>query len=176
MLTTNNKLIRAIVLHVAVEAGLENGRTSSNAVFNTKSSYYQLLFDLIHDGTIELKFQVIQVMIEQLRYPNIHTRWFIYVLRDMFVTEAWEEQRTEVQEIILRSLLERVIVHNPHTWGVSVLFTQLLNSDEVNLLELDFINNIPEIKHMFVQLTKHTNKLTDKSPETNTASPKPIPN
>ncbi|CCD26596.1 CCR4-NOT core subunit CDC39 NDAI_0I00270 [Naumovozyma dairenensis CBS 421] len=154
-LTVNSKLVRAIVLHVVIEAGLENGRTSSNAVFNTKSSYYQLLFDLVHEGSIELKFQVIQVMIEQLRYPNIHTRWMIFVLKNMFTSEGWSDEKSTVQEIILRSIIERILVNKPHPWGLSVIFTQLLRSDKVKLLELDFIKRVPEIENIIKQLVKH---------------------
>ncbi|GCE98075.1 CCR4-NOT core subunit cdc39 [Zygosaccharomyces mellis] len=153
--TTDMKLVRAIVLHVGLEAGLENQKMSSSAVFNTKSSYYTLLFNLIHEGVTELKYQIIQVMIEQLRYPNSHTYWFSYALKNMFVSENWGGQRSEVQEIILRALLERIIVNRPHAWGVSVLFSQLLRGKDVNLLELPFVKKFPEINVILSQLHKH---------------------
>lgn len=155
-LSIDSKKIRAIVLHVGIEAGLENERTSSSAVFNVKSSYYTLLFNLIHEGTTEVKFQVLQVMIEQLRFPNIHTYWFSYVLLNMFTAKEFEDQLTEVQEIMLRCLLERVIVNKPHAWGVSVFFTKLLRNDSVNILELQSVKGIPEIENIMKLLIKHT--------------------
>ena len=163
LLTVNTKLVRAIVMHVAVEVGLENERTSSSAVFNTKSSYYTLLFSLIQEGTIELKYHVLQVMMEQLRYPNIHTYWFIYVLLNMFTSEEFGDQLAEVQEIVLRCLLERVMANKPHPWGITVLFVQLLSSTEIDLLDLDFVKRVPEIHLIFRQLKKYTSpKLLEK--------------
>lgn len=168
--TTDMKLVRAIVLHIGLEAGLENQRMSSSAVFNTKSSYYMLLFNLIHEGVTELKYQIIQVMIEQLRYPNSHTYWFSYALRNMFLSDDWGEQRSEVQEIILRNLLERIIVNRPHAWGVSVLFSQLLRAKDVNLLELPFVKKFSEINIILTQLHKHLSVESENSQQQNGAT------
>ncbi|CCF60324.1 hypothetical protein KAFR_0J02600 [Kazachstania africana CBS 2517] len=157
-LSIDNKLVRGVVLHVGIEAGLENERTSSSAVFNTKSSYYTLLYNLINEGSTELRYQILQVMLEQLRYPNIHTYWFSYVLLNMFTSKEFGSNISEIQEIMLRCLLERVIVNKPHTWGIIVFFTQLLQNKEVNILELDFIKNIPEIENILEQSVKHTSR------------------
>mgnify|MGYP003365523775 CR=1 FL=1 len=154
--SVDQKLIRAIVLHVGIEAGLENGRTSSSAVFNTKSAYYTLLFNMINEDISELKYQIIQVMVEQLRYPNIHTYWFSYVLKNMFTSKDFGDNLPEVQEIILRVLLERIVVNRPHTWGVSVLVTKLLTSSDIDLMKLDCIKEVPQIETIFSQLKKHT--------------------
>lgn len=150
------KLVRAIVLHIGIEAGIENEKTSSSAIFNVKSSYYTLLFNLSNEGTAELKHQVIEAIVEQLRYPNIHTYWFCFVLKNMFVSEEWGEQKSEIQEIILRNILERIIVNKPHTWGVTVFFTQLLHFKDIDLLELPFIKNVPEISNIIKILKAET--------------------
>lgn len=155
-LSVDNNIVRAIVVHVGIEVGSEYQRMSSSAVFNTKSAYYTLLFNLIHDGTVELQYQVIEAMVEQLRYPNVHTYWFIFALRNMFVSEEWGDQLLEVQEIILRNLLERIIVNRPHTWGISVIFTQLITSKEINLLDLPFVKNLPEVRNLLSPLYRHT--------------------
>lgn len=155
-LSVNINVVRAIVVHVGIEVGFEYQRMSSSAVFNTKSAYYTLLFNMIHEGAVELQYQIIQVMVEQLRYPNVHTYWFIFALRNMFVSEEWGEQLLGVQEIILRNLLERIIVNKPHAWGVSVVFTQLITSKEINLLELPFVKNLPEIANLLSPLYRHT--------------------
>lgn len=159
-LSVDSKLIRAIVLHVGIEAGIEYKRTSSNAVFNTKSSYYTLLFNLIQNGSIEMKYQIILSIVEQLRYPNIHTYWFSFVLMNMFKSDEWNDQKLEVREIILRNFLKRIIVNKPHTWGVSVFFTQLINNNDISLLDLPFVQSVPEIKLILQQLVKYSKKYT----------------
>lgn len=152
-LSIDSKLVRALVLHVGIEAGLE---TSSSAIFNPESSYYALLFNMINDGSAELRFQVLQVMVEQLRYPNIHTHFFMYVLLSMFTSKSFGDNLPEVQEVMLRGLLERVIVNKPHPWGVTVLFSQLIRQEGSRLSELPFIKNVPEVDNIFKMLLKHT--------------------
>lgn len=154
--SVNQKLIRAIVLHTGIEAGLENEKTSSNAIFNTKSSYFTLLFSIMHEGTLEIKYQVIQAIIEQLRYPNIHTYWFSFVIEEMFTSDKWGDQLDCVQEIILRALLERLVVNRPHAWGVTLMMRTLVNHKDINLLELSCVKKIPEIELIFKQIVKHS--------------------
>ena len=152
-------LLRAIVLHVGIEAGLENGKTSSSAIFNTKSSYYTLLFNLIEEGSPEVQYQIINVMVEQLRYPNIHTYWFSYVLMHMFTSEDFGDNLMNVQEIILRVLLERIVVNKPHAWGVSAFVTKLLTNEKVDLLNLECVKRVTEVNNIFIQLQKHTSHI-----------------
>lgn len=149
-------LLRAIVLHIGIEAGLENGRTSSSAIFNTKSSYYTLLLNLIEEGSPEVQYQLVNVMVEQLRYPNIHTYWFSYVLLHLFVSKDLGDNLPNVQEIILRALLERIIVNKPHAWGVSAFVTKLLTDEKIDLLNLDCVKRVAEINNIFIQLQRHT--------------------
>ena len=155
-LSVDRKAIRALVLYVGIEAGLENERTSSSAIFNPESSYYALLFNMLNDGTTELRYQVLQVMLEQLRYPNIHTHWFIYMLLNMFNSKSFGDNLLEIQEIMLRCILERIIVNKPHPWGITVMFCQLIRQQGKKLLELPFIQAIPEIEKIFQILLKHT--------------------
>lgn len=155
-LSVDKKAIRALVLYVGIEAGLENERTSSSAIFNPESSYYTLLFNMLNDGTTELRYQVLQVMLEQLRYPNIHTHWFIYMLLNMFNSKSFGDSLLEIQEIMLRCILERIIVNKPHPWGITVMFCQLIRQQGKKLLELPFIQAIPEVEKIFQVLLKYT--------------------
>lgn len=162
--SVNQKLIRAIVLHTGIEAGLENEKTSSNAIFNTKSSYYTLLFEIIKEGKAEIKYQMIQSIIEQLRYPNIHTYWFSFVIKEMFISKEWDDQLDIVRELILRVLLERLIVNKPHTWGVTMMMHTLITNKDVEILELECVKSQSEVQLIFKQLIKHANAMSVATP------------
>ncbi|SCU77333.1 LAMI_0A00760g1_1 [Lachancea mirantina] len=149
------KLINAITLHVGIEAALEKDRTSANAIFNTKSSYFTLFKGLITEGSTELKFHVIQAIANQLRYPNAHTLWFNYVIKNLFYSDEFEEQQHDVQEIIIRTVLERIITNKPHCWGIVVTFVDILKSDSSSLADLSFIKDVPEIELIIKNLSKH---------------------
>ena len=79
---------------------------------------------------------------------------------NMFKSDEWNDQKLEIQEIILRNFLKRIIVNKPHTWGVSVFFTQLINNNDINLLDLPFVQSVPEIKLILQQLVKYSKKYT----------------
>ena len=150
-------LIYAIVTHVALEVGLETEKASRSAVFNVQSSYYTLLFGMIADGTDEVKFHVIQAMANQLRYPNVHTHWFNFAFKLLFESENWPSgENYNVQEIILRALMERIIVHKPHPWGIVRTFVDLLKQDNINLLEKPYIKEIPEVHTIIKNMQKYT--------------------
>lgn len=159
------KLINAIVLHVGIEAALEKQRTTANAVFNVKSSYYTLLADLLNDGTTEVRFHVVQAIANQLRYPNAHTQWFNYVLKNFFNSEEWGENKTEIQEIIVRTLLERIVTNKPHCWGIIVTFTDLLKSTECSLMDLPFVKDVPEVELIIKHLSKYIVKTEETTNE-----------
>ncbi|CCE64445.1 hypothetical protein TPHA_0H02420 [Tetrapisispora phaffii CBS 4417] len=170
----DTKLVRAIVLHIGVEVGIDNEKTSSNVIFNTKSSYYTLLFDLINEGSVELKSQLTEAIVEQLRYPNIHTYWFSYVLKQFFYSQDWGEKTSEIQEIILRNLLERIIVNKPHPWGVTVLFTELLHNKDTKLIDLNCVKSVPEIEKIIKILSQTSGNMKVDAVE-NTIQAPPIP-
>lgn len=149
-------LIHAIVTHVAVEVGLEVERASKNAVFNVKSSYYTLLFGMLSDGNDEVKLHVIQAMVNQLRYSNVHTHWFNFALKLMFQSTEWpDDQLQTIQEVILRVLLERIIVNKPHPWGVVVTFMDLLRLEGPSMIEKPFVTSTPEIHTIIKNMQKY---------------------
>lgn len=160
------KLINAIVLHVGVEAALEKHKTTATAIFNTKSSYYTLLANLLSEGTTEVRFHVVQAIANQLRYPNAHTHWFNYVLKNFFFAENWGEAKAEIQEIIIRTLLERLVTNKPHCWGIVVTFTDLLKSTECSIMDLPFVKSIPEVELIIKHLSKYIAKDTEVTDET----------
>ena len=58
----------------------------------------------------------------QLRYPNNHTHYFSCVVLYLFA----EARQEFIQEQITRVLLERLIVHRPHPWGLLITFIELI--------------------------------------------------
>lgn len=136
----NVKLINAVVLHVGISSSEE--QLAGGADFNPKSSQASLLIDLINHGSTEFCFHIVNAIANQLRYPNAHTHWFLLVLLYMFgEAGAWntQELHLQLQEIVVRVLLERHIVTKPHPWGISVALVKLINDRKYRLFELPFV-------------------------------------
>ena len=74
----------------------------------------------------------------------------------MFNSKSFGDSLLEIQEIMLRCILERIIVNKPHPWGITVMFCQLIRQQGKKLLELPFIQAIPEVEKIFQVLLKYT--------------------
>ncbi|KAH3670689.1 hypothetical protein OGAPHI_001204, partial [Ogataea philodendri] len=118
----NTKLINALVLYVCM--GAMDERVKNGLSFNPKSTHVTILSSLMQEGTVELQFLLLQSIANNLRYPNAHTHWFSCVILQFFGSSTlWGQNLANVQQLITRVLLERIICNKPHPWGLLVTFT-----------------------------------------------------
>lgn len=71
----------------------------------------------------EGRYLLLSAAANELRFPSQHTVCFSALFGTLYVDDKGEPY---VREQILRVLLERVIVHRPHPWGLLYTFAQLL--------------------------------------------------
>ena len=110
----------------------------------------------VHDPLVELyhavlpeiepegRYLMLSAAASQLRYPSHHTAYF----HALFVV-LYTREEAFVREQILRVLLERVIVHRPHPWGLLYTFAQLLRTHSVPLPQAP-----PEIHAILEHMSK----------------------
>lgn len=151
----NVKLINALVLHVGLSVA-EDHVPNSKRTFNAKSSQASLLVDLLNHGNMEFKYHLMGAIVNQLRFPNLHTQWFVSLAVRLFSEEElWltPEVHKQIVEILLRVLIERSLVNKPHPWGLSLVLTQLLSS--ANFFSLPVVKNAsPDMKVVFDALAR----------------------
>lgn len=149
----NFKIINAIVTHSVVLAGDELLSTSKQVILNESSSYFNLISNLITSNVVENRevvMNVIDSLVNHLRFPNTQTYFVWYVLTTIFNIDLndkdltkklnWnEENLTITQEMILRSLLDRLLVSKPHPWGCVMTFMTILKKID-NVENLKFIS------------------------------------
>lgn len=140
----NVKLINALVLHVTTSA-LEERLQKSGTAFNLQSSQVSLIVDLLNIGSTEFRYHLLCAIVNQLRYPNSHTVWSVQLLVHLFGGSALSSDvaQNEVQEIILRAILERAVV-KPRPWGLTVITKEILCNEELSLSSLPFIQTAPQ--------------------------------
>ena len=115
-------LINALVLHVGT-SGISQG-AAGLAHSAPMDIFQQLASELAPEG----RYLFLNAIANQLRYPNNHTHYFSCVLLYLF-SEASDER---VQEQITRVLVERLIVHRPHPWGLLITFIELIKNPRYN--------------------------------------------
>lgn len=143
-------LVQNVIFYVAmnglgcVQAGEAPG------VSLARSTSMAIISGLIETLSSELRYIVLSTLIDQLRFPNRHTHYFSYVVLYLFVESSGEQ----VKEQISRILVERLIAHKPHPWGILVTFVELVKNAHYKFWEYRFANSNPEVQHILRTITQ----------------------
>lgn len=134
----NLPLLTSIVMHVGVQAVLNKSPLQNSTAVDF---FKGLMTSLDNEG----RYQLFNVIANQLRYPNNHTHYFSCVLLCLFS----DAEHEFYQEQITRVLLERLIVHRPHPWGLLITFIELIKNPRYNFWRRNFTRCAPEIERVF---------------------------
>jgi len=145
-------LINALVLHVGTNAiaALQSQPASQAAAGLAHSAPMDVFQQLAGELSAEGRYLFLNAIANQLRYPNNHTHYFSCVLLYLF-SEAGCER---VQEQITRVLVERLIVHRPHPWGLLITFIELIKNPRYNFWSKGFTRCAPEIERLFESVAR----------------------
>lgn len=143
----NIPLMNALVLYVGTQAIAfitSKGITPSMSTI-AHSAHMDIFQNLAVDLDTEGRYLFLTAMANQLRYPNSHTHYFSCTLLYLFV-----EANTEaIQEQITRVLIERLILHRPHPWGLLITFIELIKNPQFKFWTHEFVHCAPEIETLF---------------------------
>lgn len=96
------------------------------------------------------RYFVICALVDHLTYPCVSTSLFFTLVTQLFA----EAQYEAIKEVITRVLLERLIVHRPHPWGVMVTFIELVKNPRYRFWELAFTRATPDIERVFEAISR----------------------
>jgi CCR4-NOT transcription complex subunit 1 len=106
---------------------------------------------LVYDAVSpDARYLALNAIANQLRFPNTHTHYFSCVLLVLFADAPHEA----VQEQITRVLLERLIVHRPHPWGLLITFIELIKNPRYDFWNHPFTRCAPEIERLFESVAR----------------------
>eukprot|EP01036_Dinobryon_divergens_P029707 gene29707-38838_t len=143
----NTPLITSIVVYVGSLAIIQVQNKMPIQNSPAMDIYKQLLYSLDAEG----RYLLLNTMANQLRYPNSHTHFFSYVMLNLFFDS---EDKEFVQEQITRVLLERLIVHRPHPWGLLITFIELIKNPRYSFWRKSFTRGAPEIERVFENMAR----------------------
>ncbi|KAK9450875.1 CCR4-Not complex component, Not1-domain-containing protein [Limtongia smithiae] len=120
--TTNIAGMNAVVLYVGTQAveDMKVNSGSGTVVFDAMTVYVRFMRELMQALNAEGRFFLFGAMANQLRYPNSHTFYFSALMLQLYegTDGAEESEQRGVREQIARVVLERVLCHRPHPWGL----------------------------------------------------------
>ncbi len=88
---------------------------------------------------------------DQLLFPCASTSFFCCAMLHLFAEASSEG----VKELIARVLLERLIVHRPHPWGVMMAFIELIREPAYRFWESGFPRATPDIERVFEKIARN---------------------
>ena len=141
-------LLHALVLYIG-QSALSTAGQKGGPSFSNDSPQASLMTKLAKELHPEARYHFLSAIANQLRYPNSHTHYFSYALLHLFGNDLADQQESDVRQQITRVLLERLIVHRPHPWGLIITLLELLKNPSYMFWDLPFIKAAPEVCNLF---------------------------
>ncbi|KAL4800477.1 CCR4-Not complex component, Not1-domain-containing protein [Aspergillus venezuelensis] len=154
-INVNVVLLNALALYVGQGAVSVNASKGNIRTAFESSPHSALLEKLAKTLRPEARYYLLSAMANQLRYPNSHTYFFSFAILRLFGTDYTEQDESDIRQQIIRVLLERLIVHRPHPWGLIITLQELLQNGSYAFFHLPFILAAPEIGRLFDALLQH---------------------
>ena len=129
--TPDDALITSLIVYIGSYGANQlkpsnSTNTPSKVAIQSLSCYDLLKYLLTHIAPdAEFRYHILNSMLNQLRYPNIHTYFFNCFFLQLFLdlnttNESNNKLELLLQEQITRVFLERLIVHRPHPVSISI--------------------------------------------------------
>ena len=150
----DTSLPHAMILYIGHTA-ISSSSIKSGPSFDPKSPQANLMSKLAKELHPEPRYYLIGAIVNQLRYPNSHTHFFSYALLHLFGNDLADQQESDVRQQITRVLLERLVVHRPHPWGVIITLLELLKNPIYMFWDLPFITANPEVGVFYAMFPGH---------------------
>ena len=140
--------VNSLVLYVGIHAiaKMQNSQVSQSLAHTAEMEILQALMDFNDRG----RYISLNAIANQLRYPSSHTHYFSCVMLFLF-SEAKDEG---IREQITRVLLERLIVHRPHPWGLLITFIELIKNQRYQFWSHSFTRCATEIEKVFESVAR----------------------
>jgi len=141
----NVPAINSLVVYVGAQGlvHLQNKQLKHSPVM-------EIFTTLLAAFNAEGRYFLLNAIANQLRYPNNHTHYFSCVLLFLFA----EASSDLIKEQVTRVLLERLIVHRPHPWGLLITFIELIKNPRYNFWAHQFTHCAPEIEKVFESVAR----------------------
>lgn len=147
--TSQDLFVGRIIFHLeAQEASrIDNSEALSDSM--RKSSLYAIIESTMAEGNAHLTYTLISAIVDGLTYPCVMTAFSHHMLLMLFLSSS-----VTVREIITRVLLERLIVHRPHPWGLMVTLIELVRNERYRFWDFPYTRVTPEIERVFEAISK----------------------
>lgn len=139
-----SRIFNSLVLYVGMKA-IRSGDSEGST-----SQHMEIFKYLVNELEPAYRYAFLNAIANQLRYPNSHTHYFSSTLLRLFL----EAKTMNVKEQITRVLLERLVAHRPHPWGLLITFIELVMNSRFDFWSHPFTRCAPQIERLFESVAK----------------------
>lgn len=137
--------VNSLVLYVGMQA-IARLHNMSQIAHTPEMEVIQELMNFDDRG----RYISLNAIANQLRFPSSHTHYYSCVMLVLF-SEGKDEG---VKEQVTRVLLERLIVHRPHPWGLLITFIELIKNQRYQFWSHQFTRCATEIEKVFESVAR----------------------
>ena len=138
--------VSSLVMYVGIHALARQQNSQISLSRTPEMEVLQKLMDFDDKG----RYICLNAIANQLRYPSSHTHYFSCVMLYLFS----ESKDIAVKEQATRVLLERLILHRPHPWGLLVTFIELIKNQRYGFWNYPFTRCATEIEKVFESVAR----------------------
>jgi len=140
--------VNSLVLYVGIKAiaRIQNAQIAQALPHTPEMEILQKLMEFDDKG----RYTCLNAIANQLRYPSSHTHYYSCVMLFLFS----ETKNVAVKEQVTRVLLERLIVHRPHPWGLLITFIELIKNQRYQFWSHQFTRCATEIEKVFESVAR----------------------
>lgn len=146
--TIDTPRVNSLVLYVGMRAikRLHNSQIAHSLAQTPEMEIIQKLMELDDRG----RYTSLNAIANQLRYPSSHTHYYSCVMLFLF-SESKDEG---VKEQVTRVLLERLLTHRPHPWGLLITWIELIKNQRYQFWSHSFTRCSTEMEKLFENVAK----------------------
>jgi len=152
---TSYNALCTYVAHLYTQAPAQSGRVED-------SGAAQFCGRMLLTLSRENRYAFVSAIANHLRYPEKHTYFFsrfILALFTQFGERMFKDGTVEARHVVTRVLLERLMAHRAHPWGLMATFAELLKSTQYNFWDMPFIKSSSELSELFSTLYAHISEV-----------------
>lgn len=105
---------------------------------------------ILYNVKPETQEALVGAIINELRHPSSRTFHFIGILSKVFEDKNSPESE-KVHAVIIRTMLERLEVMEPHPWGLVIMFRELVQFGKYEFFRKQFVKENQSVIHQLFE-------------------------
>lgn len=138
--------IASFVIYVRnVLLSQSNPKQILSSLFLSNNVYF-IITELIKKLNADATQVLINVIIDQLRFPSLATLFFYKTVLTLLQPDVKHQAPVQLDELIVTCIMQRAVTPAPHPWGLRLLIREMMTNEEIKLFERPFVQKSDEIK------------------------------